>query len=103
MVTLALGTAAPDGSVIVPTMVASWPNAWNEPANSMTQSAASQMPQPFALEVRLSMHANRLFTANLLDEISTHRIDPRTLPQSLPVRSPFIPGDCALSRTIDNL
>src|SRR6266516_1875314 len=58
-----LGTAAPDGSVTVPTSVASWANAWNVPANTNAQITVSQRRlRLLAAGIEFSAYGDENFT-----------------------------------------
>src|SRR5437667_6901998 len=66
-----LGTAAPDGSVTVPTSVASWANAWNVPANTNAQITISQRRlRLLAARIEFSAYDEN-FTTSLQEEDSS--------------------------------
>jgi hypothetical protein len=63
-VTETLGTAAPDGSVTVPNIVASWANARNEPANSNKERRVMRR-RAWLLKSNLTLFTCEDFTADL--------------------------------------
>src|SRR6266536_3038195 len=70
MVMETLGTAAPDGSVTVPTSVASWANAWNVAANTNAQITVSQRRLwLLAARIEFSAYRDENFTTSLQRKI----------------------------------
>src|SRR5258708_25237854 len=69
MVIETLGIAAPDGSVTVPTSVASWANAWNVAANTNAQITISQRGLRLLAEIGFSADRDENFITSLQRKI----------------------------------